>query len=56
MAEQGTFLDPLQNKGTAFSLAERAALGLHGLLPESVETIEQQLDRVYATYLERRTD
>ena len=55
MAEQGTFLDPLQNKGTAFSLAERTALGLHGLLPESVETIEQQLDRVYATYLERQT-
>jgi malate dehydrogenase (oxaloacetate-decarboxylating) len=55
VAEQGTFLDPLQNKGTAFSLAERTALRLHGLLPESVETIEQQLDRVYATYLERQT-
>ena len=33
---------PVQNKGTAFTDAERAAFGLEGLLPSSVETIDQQ--------------
>ena len=37
---------PLLNKGTAFSLVERDAFGLHGLLPTNVETIEQRADRV----------
>lgn len=34
---------PLLNRGTAFTLAEREALGLTGLLPEGVSTIEGQL-------------
>jgi malic enzyme len=34
--------DPLYNKDAAFSLAERAAFGLDGLLPSAVFTIEQQ--------------
>jgi malate dehydrogenase (oxaloacetate-decarboxylating)(NADP+) len=38
--------DPIQNHGTAFSAAERDALGLHGLLPYGVENIDQQVDRV----------
>jgi len=37
--------DPGWNKGTAFSDDERKALGLVGLLPDSVETIDQQLVR-----------
>ncbi|MBV1892672.1 MAG: NAD-dependent malic enzyme [Ilumatobacteraceae bacterium] len=37
---------PLLNKGTAFSLVERDAFGLHGLLPTNVETIEQRADRI----------
>jgi malate dehydrogenase (oxaloacetate-decarboxylating) len=41
---------PLLNRGTAFTLAEREALGLTGLLPEAVSTIEGQLARVYGQY------
>ncbi len=37
--------DPGLNKGTAFSDAEREQLGLVGLLPDSVETIDEQLVR-----------
>jgi malic enzyme len=38
---------PLYTKGTAFTLEERAALGLEGLLPQAVSTLEQQERRVY---------
>jgi len=41
---------PMLNRGTAFTLAEREALGLTGLLPDGVSTIEGQLRRVYAQY------
>jgi malate dehydrogenase (oxaloacetate-decarboxylating) len=41
---------PMINRGTAFTLEERAALGLTGLLPGGVSTIEGQLRRVYAQY------
>ena len=37
--------DPLLNKGTAFTEAERDALGLHGLLPPHVGTLEEQVSR-----------
>lgn len=37
--------DPLLNKGTAFSRAERRDLGLEALLPWQVETIEAQVER-----------
>jgi malate dehydrogenase (oxaloacetate-decarboxylating) len=37
--------DPLSNKGTAFSRAERRALGLESLLPWQVESIETQVER-----------
>jgi malate dehydrogenase (oxaloacetate-decarboxylating) len=48
--------DPLTNKGTAFSEEERFELGLHGLLPSTVETLEQQVRRRYQAYQEQPTD
>jgi len=40
--------DPLLNKGTAFGERERNALGLRGLLPAHVLTLEEQAARVIA--------
>ena len=41
---------PILNRGTAFTPEERRALGLVGLLPEGVSTIDGQLRRVYAQF------
>jgi malate dehydrogenase (oxaloacetate-decarboxylating) len=41
----------LSNKGTSFTMEERVELGLDGLLPPQVNTLEQQVDRVYKGYL-----
>jgi malate dehydrogenase (oxaloacetate-decarboxylating) len=41
---------PLTNKGTTFPEDERIALGLDGLLPPYVTTIEQQLERTYFAF------
>ncbi len=38
--------DPLLNKGSAFTPAERVALRLEGLLPSGVVDIEQQMQRI----------
>jgi len=48
--------DSLTNKGTAFSEEERSALGLRGLLPTVVETLEQQVRRRYQAYQEQPSD
>ena len=42
--------NPLLNKGTAFPEAERDALGLRGLLPPRVFTLDDQVVRAYANY------
>jgi malate dehydrogenase (oxaloacetate-decarboxylating) len=47
---------PMLNRGTAFTLEERRALGLVGLLPHGVSTIEGQVRRVYAQYLRQPDD
>ncbi|HSD41405.1 MAG TPA: NAD-dependent malic enzyme [Burkholderiales bacterium] len=38
--------DPLLNRGTAFTAGERARLGLTGLVPPRVETLDEQVARV----------
>jgi malate dehydrogenase (oxaloacetate-decarboxylating) len=43
--------NPRFNRGTAFTHDERSALGLEGLLPASVHTLEQQSKRAYKQYL-----
>ncbi|MFC9684326.1 NAD-dependent malic enzyme [Streptomyces sp. NPDC056948] len=45
-----TLADPLVNKGTAFSRRERAELGLDGLLPPAVETLDEQVARAYEAF------
>ncbi len=37
--------DPERNRGTAFTQDERKRLGLEGLLPHSVETLDRQFER-----------
>ena len=41
---------PLLNKGSAFTQEERHALGLRGLLPSDVSTLETQVKRAYIQY------
>jgi malate dehydrogenase (oxaloacetate-decarboxylating) len=47
--------DPFTNKGTAFTSRERDELDLHGLVPPAICTIEQQLERVYASFAGKPT-
>ncbi|MDF1894724.1 NAD-dependent malic enzyme [Rahnella contaminans] len=47
---------PLLNKGSAFTEEERSNFNLHGLLPEAVETIEEQADRAYRQFQNFKTD
>jgi malate dehydrogenase (oxaloacetate-decarboxylating) len=42
------------NKGTGFSEEERSELGLHGLLPPHIESLDEQAVRAYEAY--RRKD
>ena len=41
---------PLLNKGTAFTAGERRALGLTGLIPPTISTLEAQTKRAYVHY------
>ncbi len=44
--------DPLINKGSAFTTDERRALGIDGLLPVGVNTIDRQAQRIYKSLTE----
>ena len=48
--------DPLLNKSTAFTDAEKEALGLVGLVPDVTETEDLQLQRVMSQLGEKPTD
>jgi malate dehydrogenase (oxaloacetate-decarboxylating)(NADP+) len=48
--------DPVRNKGTAFTEAERDALGLRGLLPPHIHTMEEQVIRVLENFHREPTD
>ena len=48
--------DPRFNRGTAFTTEERAALGLEGLLPAAVLSLDGQARRSYAQYRAQSDD
>lgn len=47
---QNLLRNPLLNKGSAFTLAERKAFGLEGLIPHAVTTMDVQASRVYEQF------
>ncbi|CAI3027755.1 Malolactic enzyme [Staphylococcus aureus] len=48
--------NPFLNKGTAFTNEERKQLGLEGLLPANVRTLEQQAEQCYEQFKAKQTD
>ncbi|MBY5923639.1 MULTISPECIES: NAD-dependent malic enzyme [unclassified Halomonas] len=47
---------PLLNKGSAFTQKERLQFNLIGLLPQNVETIDEQVERAYHQYQQCQND
>ena len=47
---------PLLNKGSAFSVEEKRAFNLEGLLPATIESIEEQSQRAYQQYSQFTND
>ena len=48
--------NPVHNKGSAFTEAERDYYGLRGLLPPHVDTLDQQVERAYRAFGEAEGD
>ena len=48
--------DPFLNKGTAFTAEERRAFGIEGRLPPRIETLEEQIVRMYEQYSACKTN
>ena len=53
---QQLITDPLLNKGSNFTIEERASLELTGLLPHGVSSIEEQVARSYESYQRKPDD
>jgi malate dehydrogenase (oxaloacetate-decarboxylating) len=47
---RGLLKDPHYSQGAAFTAEERTALGLEGLLPAGVSSLEEQAQRSYEQY------
>ncbi|MDT2573249.1 malolactic enzyme [Enterococcus raffinosus] len=48
--------NPFLNKGTAFTKEERTKYGITGMLPSTVQTLEQQSVQAYGQYLSKPSD
>jgi malate dehydrogenase (oxaloacetate-decarboxylating) len=48
--------DRYRNRGTAYTLEERAKLGITGRLPAAVETLDQQASRAYSQLRQQPSD
>ncbi|MFT9110950.1 MAG: malolactic enzyme [Bifidobacterium psychraerophilum] len=48
--------NPFINKGTGFSNKEREEFGLQGMLPEAVQTLDEQVDQAYEQYGEKTSN
>ncbi len=53
---RGLLRDPRLNRGTAFTIEERSAFGLEGLLPAAVLSLEEQARRSYDQFRAQPTD
>ena len=57
MPTEPTVLDDrYRNRGTAFTMDERAALGITGRLPAAVETLDEQAARAWEQLQEQSSD